>query len=295
VLGLLAEDDDDELWRRQVRINAWLGSDMDELGNLHLQGRAGLENTLAVYPANGPPAAQQLYELVRAKAAELKPVLIILDPIAQLFGGNENDRFQVSHFVNLVGGLAREFDCAVLLLGHPAKAEGSEYSGSTAWNGSVRSRLLLQRKEGEEDQLVLTRAKGNYAKLDSLALRWVDGILKPSAPEFMTYADKLDAQCRAGRCRTAVPRRSRRPGRARGRPLGCPRGRATTASRAGAARAARLVHEAEMEAAMLACWAGASSPRTCRRRAGQPPPSVRPSPPTPLRRRSRELERIAPG
>jgi hypothetical protein len=34
VLGLLAEDDDDELWRRQVRINAWLGSDMDELGNL---------------------------------------------------------------------------------------------------------------------------------------------------------------------------------------------------------------------------------------------------------------------
>ena len=28
MLGLLAEDDDNELWRRQIRTNAWLGSDI---------------------------------------------------------------------------------------------------------------------------------------------------------------------------------------------------------------------------------------------------------------------------
>jgi putative DNA primase/helicase len=150
VLGLMAEDDDAELWRRQIRVNEWFACEMADLGNLHLQGRAGLENTLALYPASGEPEEGILLRLVRETARALRPVLIILDPIAQLYGGNENDRFQVSHFINMVGGLAREFDCAVLLLGHPAKADGSEYSGSTAWNASVRSRLLLHRKKDEE-------------------------------------------------------------------------------------------------------------------------------------------------
>ncbi len=198
VLGLMCEDDDNELWRRQIRANEWFACEMGDLGNLHLQGRAGLENTLAVYPATGALTVETFYELIREAARELRPVLIILDPIAQLYGGNENDRFQVSHFVNLVGGLAREFDCAVLLLGHPAKAEGSEYSGSTAWNASVRSRLLLQRKEGEENELVLSRVKSNYAKPDILALHWANGVLRPTSQKFMSPADKLDAEMRAG-------------------------------------------------------------------------------------------------
>jgi RecA-family ATPase len=203
VLGLMAEDDDDELWRRQVRINEWFACRMEDLEHLHLQGRAGIENTLAVYPATGTPLVAPFHELIRAKAAELRPVLIILDPIAQLYGGCENDRFQVSHFVNLVGGLAREFNCAVLLLGHPAKAEGSEYSGSTAWNASVRSRLLLQRKEGETDELLLSRVKSNYAKPGNMALRWANGVLRPTAEQFMSYGEKLDEQMRMGAAKQA--------------------------------------------------------------------------------------------
>jgi hypothetical protein len=198
VLGLMCEDEDDELWRRQVRVNAWCGCGMEDFGDLHLQGRAGLENTLALYPAAGAPAVGALHEAVRVAAAELRPALIILDPIAQLYGGNENDRFQVSHFVNLAGGLAREFACAVLLLGHPGKAEESEYSGSTAWNASVRSRLLLQRKAGEGDELTLSRVKSNYARPDAISLRWAEGTLRPVAPKLMTYGDRLEAQMRAG-------------------------------------------------------------------------------------------------
>lgn len=203
VLGIMAEDDDDELWRRQVRVNEWCLCGMEDLDDLHIQGRGGLENTLALYPASGAPMAGPLYEAVRQAAAEIRPVLLIVDPIAQLFGGNENDRFQVSHFVNLVGGLAREFDCAVLLLGHPAEAEGSEYSGSTAWNASVRSRLLLQRTEGKEDTLTLSRVKSNYAKPDCLELVWAGGVLRPTVGEHMTFADRIDAEARAGAVRTA--------------------------------------------------------------------------------------------
>ncbi len=86
VLGLMAEDDDDELWRRQVRVNEWFACEMADLKHLHLQGRPGLENTLAVYPATGTPLAP-FHELIRAKAAELRPVLIILDPIANSTAG----------------------------------------------------------------------------------------------------------------------------------------------------------------------------------------------------------------
>ncbi len=203
VLGLMAEDDDDELWRRQIRINEWIACEMGDLGNLHLQGRAGLENTLAVYPSTGAPLVEPFFDLVREAGRTISPVLIILDPIAQLFGGNENDRFQVSHFINLAGSLAREFSCAVLLLGHPAKAEESEYSGSTAWNASVRSRLLLKRKEGEDSELLLSRTKSNYAMPEALPLKWQGGVLRPVAAKFMSYGDKLDAEMRAGAAQAA--------------------------------------------------------------------------------------------
>ena len=200
VLALMCEDDDDELWRRQARINGtsaagWRPRRPAPAG----PGRA--ENIVASIRRPARPGGGVLRADPR-QGARLRPVLIVLDPIAQLFGGNENDRFQATHFVNLVVGLAREFGCAVLLLGHPAKPEGPQFSGSTAWNASVRSRLLLQREEDEEDELLLSRVKGNYALPVTLSLRWVDGVLRPNDPRFMFEACR-SAEERAGRARAA--------------------------------------------------------------------------------------------
>jgi RecA-family ATPase len=181
VVGVFTEDDHDELWRRQARINAAVGLDMTHLRDLHLQGRAGLENTLVSYAPGKPPAVQPLARSIVQACEAHRPALVILDNIAQLFAGNENDRHQVSHFCNAVGGIAVSFGCSVLLLGHPAKAEGSQYSGSTAWNGAVRARAFLAHdKDGE---LRLTRHKANYSARDAdagLALAWVDGVLRSS-------------------------------------------------------------------------------------------------------------------
>jgi hypothetical protein len=79
VVAIFAEDDRDELWRRQVRINAALGIGMEGLGDLHLQGRAGLENTLALYPPGRPPAAQALMGQITAACERYRPGLVILD------------------------------------------------------------------------------------------------------------------------------------------------------------------------------------------------------------------------
>ena len=114
VLGLFTEDDDDELVRRQVRINRASSCTMRQLGKLHIQGRAGLENMLVHYSASGLPEPQALLELISKACAMIRPKLLILDNIAQMFGGNENDRSQVSDFCNRLAELARAYDCAVV-------------------------------------------------------------------------------------------------------------------------------------------------------------------------------------
>lgn len=194
VVGLFTEDEDDELWRRQTRINDAAGWGMSDLRGLQLQGRAGLENALVTYPSNQDPRVHPLMQVIAGACERHRPGLLVLDNIAQLFGGDENDRFQVSHFCNIVGGLAQRFGYGVLLLGHPSKAEGSEYSGSTAWNNAVRSRLLLGRdKDGE---LRLVRPKANYAENDALPLTWANGVLRPASGENMGPTEQAAAKNR---------------------------------------------------------------------------------------------------
>jgi RecA-family ATPase len=190
VVGVFTEDDTDELWRRQVRINKALPPlRMPGLKNLHLQGRVGLENAMLTFPSSRVAQVSPLFDTIRQACVLYRPKLLILDNGAQLYGGDENDRFQVSYFCNLIAGLAREFDLAALLLGHPAKMQGSEYSGSTAWNACVRNRLLLSRdKEG--GLLTLARVKSNYAPPDSVQMQWTNGVLRPAAGEHMGEEDR---------------------------------------------------------------------------------------------------------
>jgi hypothetical protein len=81
-------------------------------------------------------------------------------------------------------------------LGHPAKAQGSEYSGSTAWEGAVRARLYLsdrppdQDPEDEDAPLIddqvryLSRRKANYSALDIRRIALLDGgIFAPATTE----------------------------------------------------------------------------------------------------------------
>jgi hypothetical protein len=174
VLGYFAEDDNDELRRRQRSILRSMGrSAAYSTESLHLQGRAGLDNCLLAFDRERLPMRTPFLRLVEAECARIRPALLILDNIAQLYAGIENDRYQVTAFCNVLTGLAQRFDLAVLLLGHPGKAEGSEYSGSTAWDGAVRTRLWLERRS--DDMLELYRKKANYANRDSCLLTYQDG------------------------------------------------------------------------------------------------------------------------
>jgi KaiC/GvpD/RAD55 family RecA-like ATPase len=174
VLGLFAEDDADELLRRGAALYGAMGLEAgDAAGRLHLDARAGKFNTLVTFGTNHLAKPTSLMASLREQCRALRPVLIILDNIAQMYAGEENNRHEVTAFCNEVTGLAREFDCAALLLGHLAKSEESEYSGSTAWDAAVRSRLLLARLE--DGTTVLRRVKANYSDRDEVLLEWRGG------------------------------------------------------------------------------------------------------------------------
>lgn len=96
---------------------------------------------------------------------EKKASLLVLDPSAGAFGGNENDRAAVREYTGYLSGWCVENTCAVWLLAHPPKSESS-YSGSTDWLGSVRSLWNLgKRKEDSKEYFSIKHTKSNYSLL----------------------------------------------------------------------------------------------------------------------------------
>ena len=76
--------------------------------------------------------------------------LLVVDPLAGAFGGNENDRAAVREFVSYVNGWGNESKCATLFIAHPPKSKESLFSGSTDWEGSARSMWALTLEEEKE-------------------------------------------------------------------------------------------------------------------------------------------------
>jgi hypothetical protein len=191
VLMWAGEDDVTELWRRQIQISSYLGHPLSALtGRFSLHSYAGADITLAapVFGALGPtPLLGELREQVGDYGAEL----VILDNIARIFGGSENERHAVTTFIAWLQGACAP--AALLLLGHPAKSAGSEFSGSTAWEGAVRARLYLSDRPpdapADEDAPIeerfrfLSRRKANYSALEIRRFTMADGVLIPELPE----------------------------------------------------------------------------------------------------------------
>jgi RecA-family ATPase len=206
-LFLTAEDDMDEVHRRLADISKAEGIDLKDLDGLFLSSLAG-EDAILAAPDGAMVKPTELYRALEERINTLEPALVVLDTLADLFGGEENQRAHARQFIGLMRGLAIHFGTTIVLLAHPSlagMASGSGSSGSTGWSNSVRSRLYFERVKGDDgaeddpDARVLKTMKANYGRTgEEIRLRWERGIF---TSEFRTASSfsLIAAQARAER------------------------------------------------------------------------------------------------
>jgi RecA-family ATPase len=215
-LGVFCEDDVDELRRRQHSINRELfGCDLDALGDARWLPRLGKDNVLMTFTRDGRGAPTPLLGLIEEAARDFGAKLIIIDTIADTFGGDQNNAGQVRQYVQFgLARLARAIGGAVVACAHPSRSgisSNSGESGSVQWDAAFRSRLYLSAPKKEDkddpepdpDARILSRKKANYAQRDeTVSLYWESGVLKSDAPSeraarppaedvFMTILDNV--------------------------------------------------------------------------------------------------------
>jgi RecA-family ATPase len=204
--AMFCEDDKDEIHLRARAILDSHGASFADLKGVTWAPRAGLENVLMSFPTTGNERGTptRAYNEFRNQVVSSGARLVIIDTVADTFGGNENFRSQVRGFIGLLRHLANEIDGSVILTAHPSvagKENGTGISGSTAWNNSVRSRLYLTRPTTDEDAQInkdariLKNMKSNYGSIgDTVSFRWSDGAFVVDA-----YEDSLDRGARSSR------------------------------------------------------------------------------------------------
>jgi RecA-family ATPase len=179
-LYMSAEDDVDEIHRRVNEISVAQDCGLEHLGEVRLWPMADEDAALAIADGGDRLEPTHKWAQLEAHVDRHKPALIVLDSLADVFGGNEINRGQARQFIGMLRGLAMRSGAAVLVLAHPSlsgMSSGSGSSGSTHWHNSVRSRLYMTTPQSEgldtdPDIRVLSLKKSNYAaKIPDLRIR----------------------------------------------------------------------------------------------------------------------------
>jgi len=212
VLYWACEDDYDELWRRLTGISIAAKVPLADVKTMVVDARAGLENelyTLSYGAGVWTPQKEILYQQVN----DYKADILILDNVAHLYSAGENNRPAVTAFINGIIGLCMDRPFCPIMLAHPAKADGSEYSGSTAWENAVRMRWFLSDKlpdqKSDDDEQpsdsmrFLSKRKTNYTTLDYMQLNIEHGAFHNVSGEISDGGNMM-ASLRILRCKSIV-------------------------------------------------------------------------------------------
>jgi RecA-family ATPase len=201
VIFYSAEEPEAEMRRRLVRVAEKRGINPDEIEQLFFHFAEPDKALLGISTPMGTIAPTATFQALCRSVTDVRPALLIVDSVAAVFGGNQNDRVQTRTFVSMFRRLAREAGCAIVLLDHPSLSgmtSGTGRGGNMDWSNVVRSRLYLRTVEEEENTFrELEVVKSNYGPAgEKVRLRWEDGsfVLKGalSTPQQAATFAKID-------------------------------------------------------------------------------------------------------
>ena len=87
--------------------------------------------------------------------------LLVIDPLAAAYAGDENARGLVRAYMSDWDGWGREAGCAVMMIAHPPKfahETGVTYSGSTDWEAAARTAWFIGQADESEGWSQKTKA-----------------------------------------------------------------------------------------------------------------------------------------
>ena len=186
-----AEDDESEI---RIRLNSILkhynATHADLIkGGFHLMSRVGQDSILGTFSRSGKMEPTSFYDQLLQAAGDIKPKMIGIASLSNIFAGNEIERGQVQQFSSLTTRLGQVANGSVLLISHPSLvgiSTGTGLSGSTQWHNAVRSRLYLRMvastdgQQPDSDLRELVFKKLQYGALpDSIILRYQNGMFLP--------------------------------------------------------------------------------------------------------------------
>lgn len=206
--ALYCEDDEEEVQRRLADVLRFYNASFADLhGRVLFMSRVGEINEMMKFGwKNDTGQRTALFNQVEDQIRMRGVQLTVLDTVADVFMGNENIRPQVRGFITAIRRLALINNGGVLITAHPSRAgmaDGTGLSGSTGWNGSVRSRIYLTKpkvkdadidgEEGQTNERILKTMKSNYgASGDVIRLRWENGVFMRTDTTGGSLLDRLD-------------------------------------------------------------------------------------------------------
>ena len=188
VLYVSAEEPLDELHFRMEQVTAGR-KEQAHPKQLGLVSLCDGDAVLGRVNQNGDVEGTHLYNWIGCTVDERKCKLLVIEAAADVFAGNESNRWEVAGFIRLLRRISAQTDCAILLLAHPSvegMRTGRGTSGSTQWNNAVRSRMYFaipktdKDVELDPDLRLLSLDKANRARTgEKITLKWNNGLFVP--------------------------------------------------------------------------------------------------------------------
>lgn len=179
------EDDDDEQKRRlSAVLRQFQATPRDLVGKLHRIGPHNVGTLIERDPATNRLRFTEAMHDLRAHVEEVRPDVLILDPLVELHNADENDNTALRAVMATLRALAAHYDMSIVLVHHSRKGSGAtpgdpdSIRGAGAIVGAARVALTVTTMSEEEAKGMnmpaaqrfgyfrMDGAKQNYAKIE---------------------------------------------------------------------------------------------------------------------------------